>query len=130
MKYCCEPQNALCNGKNQGHFPYFFEGKLDPVVAAGKHTGRLQARSLVCYLVVRQVGMSATTVAKRVNLSQLALSRAVARGERLAADLGVVSRSFSLRSRLISASGDNKTKSPPCGGDFDGICGPQGGGSG
>ncbi len=62
----------------------------EQVVAAGKHTCRIQARSLMCYLAVRQVGLSATVVAKRVNRSQPAVIRAVARGERLAAELGVV----------------------------------------
>lgn len=60
------------------------------VIAAGKHPQRVKARSLVCYWAVRELGLSATAVGGRLNLTQPAVSRAVVRGEKLAAELGVV----------------------------------------
>ncbi len=60
------------------------------VITAGKHPQRVKARSLVCYWAVREMGLSATSVGERLNLTQSAVSRAVVRGEALAAELGIV----------------------------------------
>ncbi|NIA05682.1 MAG: LysR family transcriptional regulator, partial [Proteobacteria bacterium] len=43
----------------------------------------VQARSLLCYWAVRELGLSVTSVATRLGLTQPAASRAVQRGERL-----------------------------------------------
>lgn len=54
------------------------------IVTAGKQPLRVQARSLLCYWAVRELGLSVTSVATRLGLTQPAASRAVQRGERLA----------------------------------------------
>jgi hypothetical protein len=45
---------------------------------------RAKARSLVCYWAVRELGVSGTKVGRLLSLSQSAVSRSVARGEKLA----------------------------------------------
>ena len=42
------------------------------------------ARSLLCYWASKELGMSMTNLAKRLNLTQPAVSIAVRRGERIA----------------------------------------------
>lgn len=49
---------------------------------------RVRARSLLCYWAVRELGLPGTVVAARLSLTQSAVSRAVQRGERLAAEQG------------------------------------------
>lgn len=56
--------------------------------APGRQPSRVQARSLFCYWAVRELGATATLLAKRFNLTQPAISLAVGRGERLAAERG------------------------------------------
>lgn len=55
--------------------------------ATGKHPRRVQARSLVAYMAVKQLGMQGTSVGRHLGLSQSAVSRAVQRGETLAEQL-------------------------------------------
>lgn len=61
----------------------------ETILSPGKQPERVKARSLVAYLAVRQLGMTGTDVGKRLCASQSAISRAVARGEILAAKLSV-----------------------------------------
>jgi putative transposase len=56
------------------------------VWACGKQPRRVQARSLFCCWAVRELGFSATALAAKLNLTQSAVSRAVQRGEKLAAE--------------------------------------------
>jgi hypothetical protein len=49
----------------------------------GKQPLRVQARSVLCYWAVRELGYSVTSVAAKLGLTQTAASRAVYRGERL-----------------------------------------------
>ncbi|MGB9698137.1 MAG: transposase [Thermodesulfobacteriota bacterium] len=56
----------------------------------GKYARILPARSLFCYWAVRELGVSATEMARRLNLSQPAVSIAVKRGERIAKEKGLV----------------------------------------
>ena len=53
-------------------------------MAPGKQPNRSKARSLLCYWAVRELGMSCTVIAERLGMTQLGVSRAVQRGERLA----------------------------------------------
>ena len=53
------------------------------ILQAGKQPQRVQARSLVCYWAVRELGLSATEVGRQLDLSQSAVSRAVPRGEKI-----------------------------------------------
>jgi hypothetical protein len=54
----------------------------------GKEPARVQARSLLCYWAVRELGLPGTAVAARLSLTQSAVSRAVRRGERLTEERG------------------------------------------
>jgi hypothetical protein len=65
------------------------------VMKPGKHPQRVQARSLVCYWAVIELGLVGTSVAKMLGMSQPAVSKAVQRGRRLAADMG-----YTLRGKL------------------------------
>lgn len=56
--------------------------------APGRQPTRVQARSLFCYWAVRELGATTTLLAKRFSLTQPAISLAVSRGERLAAERG------------------------------------------
>ena len=49
----------------------------------GKQPSRVKARSLTCYWSIRELGISGTEVSKLLGLSQSAVSRGVARGEKL-----------------------------------------------
>lgn len=56
--------------------------------APGRQPNRVQARSLYCYWATRELGATTTSLAKRFNLTQPAISMAVSRGERLVAEHG------------------------------------------
>jgi len=58
--------------------------KRTEVLASGKYKKVIAARSLVCFLGVRELGISQTQLALRFGISQPAVSMAVSRGERLA----------------------------------------------
>jgi len=66
-----------------------FELQPAEIVRAGNQPQRVRARSLVCYWAVRELGMSGTSVGKLLGLGQSAVSRAVARGEKLAQELNL-----------------------------------------
>lgn len=55
----------------------------DTIWKPGKQPLRVKARSLVCYWSVRELGLRGTSVGKLLGLSQPAVSRSVARGEKL-----------------------------------------------
>ena len=63
-----------------------FELNPTEVWKPGNQPLRVKARSLVCYWAVRELGMYKTDVGKRLGISQSAVSRAVARGEKIAQD--------------------------------------------
>ena len=54
----------------------------------GNQPERVQARSLFCYWAVRELGITTTTLAHRFGLTQPAISQAVSRGEKFAAEKG------------------------------------------
>ena len=58
------------------------------ILQTGKQPLRVQARSLVCYWAVSELGISATEVGRRLGLSQSAVSRAVPRGQKIADERG------------------------------------------
>ena len=68
---------------------------VEEVIKPGKQPQRVQARSLVCYWAVIELGLVGTSVAKMLGMSQPAVSKAVQRGRRLAADKG-----YTLRGKL------------------------------
>ncbi len=65
-----------------------FDLEPDRIFGAGKYPRLVQARSLFCYWGVRELGMTATFLAEKLNLSQPAVSLAVKRGEKLAKEGG------------------------------------------
>ena len=68
--------------------------KLDvrEIVTPGKQPLRVQARSVLCFWAVRELGHSVTSVAQRLGVTQPAASRAVQRGESI-----VKEHNYSLR---------------------------------
>jgi REP element-mobilizing transposase RayT len=59
----------------------------EQILERGNQPLRVKARSLVCYWAVRELGLSGTSVGKLLKLSQSAVSRSVARGEKLSKDM-------------------------------------------
>jgi len=64
-----------------------FELKSEEVLSSSKQPQRVKARSLLCYWVVKELKVGGVDIARRLKISQSAVSRAVARGERIAADM-------------------------------------------
>ena len=58
--------------------------KIEQVWQRGKHPQTVKARSLLCYWAVRELGISATALAKRIGITQPAISQCVKRGEVIA----------------------------------------------
>ena len=56
------------------------------VRSGGRHRPRAQARALACYWAVRELGMTAAAVARRIGMTAAGVYAAVNRGERLAAE--------------------------------------------
>ena len=52
--------------------------------ASGKHREIVHARSLLCYWAVRELGVTMTSLARRIDQSVTAIGKAVIRGEKLA----------------------------------------------
>ena len=63
---------------------------IDPsqIKVAGKQPEKVRARSLFCYWAVRELGFTATALAREMGISQPAVNLAVRRGEKLAAEQG------------------------------------------
>lgn len=57
------------------------------IISPSKQLHRVKARSVLCYWAVKELGMSATTIAQLLKVGQPAVSRAVMRGEKLAFDM-------------------------------------------
>ena len=55
---------------------------------SGKHQQLVRARSLMCFWAVRKVGLSMTSMARRLNISTVAVSKSVERGAQIAAKEG------------------------------------------
>jgi len=61
--------------------------EVEEIWRPGNQPLRVRARSLTSYWAVRKLGMSGTSVGKLLGLGQPAVSRAVARGEKIAQDM-------------------------------------------
>jgi len=55
------------------------------VWASGKHRKTVEARSLMCYWAVRELGLNMSEIARKLNLSVMAVSKSVTRGAEIAA---------------------------------------------
>ncbi len=62
--------------------------KCEQVWKKGKHPQTVKARSLLCYWAVRELGISATELARRIGITQPAISQSVKRGEAIAKENG------------------------------------------
>ena len=56
---------------------------------SGRYTDVVEARSVFCYWAVRELGVSATELARRFGMTQPAVSISVKRGENLAKAKGL-----------------------------------------
>ena len=65
----------------------FFELKPGEVLSSSKQPQRVKARSLLCYWAVKELEVGAVDMARRLGVSQTTVSRAVARGESIAAHM-------------------------------------------
>ena len=63
------------------HVAKLLEIDVSVVWSAGKYRHVVEARSLLCYWAVRDLGLSMTSLAKRLNLSVAAIGQSVERGE-------------------------------------------------
>jgi len=63
-----------------------FELKPEEVLSGVKQPRRVRARSLLCYFAVNELEMTGAAVGRRLKMSKSAVSRAVLRGEKIAAD--------------------------------------------
>ncbi|OEU52690.1 MAG: transposase [Desulfobacterales bacterium C00003060] len=87
-KYCLQAKGYDI-GKVARRVAGIFAMKPEEIYAPGKHRRVVQARSLFCYWCVRELGVSATALAKKLRLSQPAVSISVQRGETIAKEEGV-----------------------------------------
>ena len=62
--------------------------KCEQVWEKGKYPQTVKARSLLCYWAVRELGIGATELARRIGISQPAISQSVKRGEAIAKENG------------------------------------------
>lgn len=60
--------------------------KSEDVWKKGKHPQIVKARSLLCYWAVHELGMTATELARRIGMTQSAISQSVKRGEAIAGE--------------------------------------------
>ena len=58
--------------------------QTEEVYSRGRRAVQVEARDLLCYWAVREIGISCTELAKRLGKSQPAVSYAVSRGEKIA----------------------------------------------
>jgi hypothetical protein len=56
----------------------------DLIYSGGRRRVQVEAGSLLCYWAVRELGHSATDIAKRLSMTQPAVGYAVNRGEQIA----------------------------------------------
>jgi hypothetical protein len=63
---------------------FLFGIEPNEIYTPGKQPSLVRARSLFCYWAVRELGISATALARKLNLSQPAISISVRRGEKIA----------------------------------------------
>jgi hypothetical protein len=62
-----------------------FELKPEEVLSSGKQPQRVKARSSMCYWTVKELEVAGVDIARSLRISQSAVSRALAGGERIAA---------------------------------------------
>jgi len=71
-------------GKLANQVAKFFGLKVEDLLRPGKYEKVVAGRSLFCYWAVRELGISAAELARRIGISQPAVSYSVQRGEKIA----------------------------------------------
>ena len=71
------------------HVAQLFAIDADEIFRPGKYRTRVAARSVLCYFLVRELGMTATAVAEKLGIGQPAVSISVARGEAIVRERGL-----------------------------------------
>lgn len=66
-----------------------FDLKPAQILAPGRYPTVVQARSVLCYWAVRELGISATGLARQIGMTQPAISISVLRGERIVKEKGL-----------------------------------------
>jgi REP element-mobilizing transposase RayT len=66
-----------------------FDVTAEEILSPGKYKKRVQARSVYSYWAVRELGETASNIAKEIGISQPAVSQSVERGERLVKEMGL-----------------------------------------
>ena len=61
----------------------------DRIYSKGRRRDQVEARSLFCYLAVRELGYSVTDLARRLDMTQPAVGYAVSRGEQIAIERNI-----------------------------------------
>jgi DNA-binding MarR family transcriptional regulator len=61
-----------------------FDLTPDQLLTPGRYPAVVRARSLLCYWAVRELGVTATDLAKQIGMTQPAISISVKRGEKIA----------------------------------------------
>jgi hypothetical protein len=64
-----------------------FEIATEDICSPGKYKDRVKARSVLCYWAVRELGETEIELAKKLGITQPAVSAAVKRGEKLAKEM-------------------------------------------
>jgi putative transposase len=76
------------------HVARLFQFTPEEILLRGKYPDRVAARSVLCYFLVRELGMTATAVAEKLGIGQPAVSIAVARGEVIVRERGLTLDEF------------------------------------
>ena len=71
------------------HVEDLFGLKTGEIYSPGKYRRLIQPRSVFCYWAVRELGETATALAKKIGLSQSGVSKAVLRGEKIVNELDI-----------------------------------------
>jgi putative transposase len=71
------------------HVARLFNLSPEEILLQGKYPTRVAARSVLCYFLVRELGMTATVVAQMLGVGQPAVSIAVSRGEAIVKEKGL-----------------------------------------
>ena len=59
------------------------------IYSPGKYKRLIKPRSVFCYWAVRELGETATSLAKRLGLTQSGVSKSVLRGEKIVKDMNL-----------------------------------------
>jgi len=82
-------RNGLDFTAVQQHVGRLFNLSPEELLLKGKYPNRVAARSVLCYFLVRELGMTTTAVAGKLGLGQPAVSIAMARGEVIVRERGL-----------------------------------------